>query len=166
VNEMMRVSSTYSFFSIHPGGIFSHVSIAVFLLDQLVKTIIQKSIPFLSEIRLTSFFSIAHVRNTGVAWGMLQGIQLIPVVFALAVVFGILLYQDKLFKQPRIVQVACALILGGALGNLFDRLLYGFVVDYISFSFWPAFNVADSALCIGALLLVYNELVESSRKKK
>ena len=99
--------------------------------------------------------------NTGTAFGLLKNASWFFIVFAAAVsVFLILRY--KTFDNS--MQPLLGLILGGALGNLLDRLLYGAVIDFIDFHFWPAFNVADSAVSIAVILLLIREYMPQKRK--
>lgn len=137
---------------------FWSIVIIVFLLDRITKLLILNYIPLNSSIAIFSFFSLTHVLNTGTAFGLLKNAQWFFLIFASAVsAFIIVKYQTF---QPKI-QLLSALVLAGALGNLFDRLFYGAVIDFINFSFWPAFNIADSAISIAVVLLLY---CESKRK--
>lgn len=126
----------------------------MFGLDQLTKSIINTYLKTYESIEVLPFFQIVHVRNTGAAFGIFRGLGngvFIGIsVLAVLVVTALLLTS----KEDRI---AFSLILGGALGNLTDRLLRGYVVDFLDFYIgshhWPAFNVADSALTVGIALL-------------
>ncbi len=119
---------------------------AVLILDQAVKFMIswkQPSAPFIS-----------YVQNTGAGFGILQGrtawLALVSLVVAIAVMF----YYPKLPKD-KAPQILWGLFLGGVLGNLTDRVFRGFVIDFIDLGFWPAFNVADAALTISVIGLVW-----------
>ncbi len=124
---------------------FFVVAASIVVADQLTKYLAQSA-----DIPITSFLSITHTTNTGVSFGLLQGYSIIPLLASIAVIAGILYYYKEL-EHP----LPFALILGGAAGNLLDRLVYGAVHDFIAFSFWPTFNVADSAITVGGLLLGY-----------
>ncbi|HLF54398.1 MAG TPA: signal peptidase II [Candidatus Nanoarchaeia archaeon] len=133
---------------------FWSVAIIIFLLDRITKLLVLNYIPLNSSIQVLPFFSLTHILNTGTAFGLLKNAQWFFLIFASAVsAFIIVKYQTF---QPKI-QLLSALVLGGALGNLFDRLFYGAVIDFINFSFWPAFNIADSAISIAVVLLLYCE---------
>jgi len=99
------------------------------------------------------------VHNTGVAFGFFkdQGITfiVIPIVAAVLLVFNIYYYRQNNEALSRTYIVAFSLILGGAIGNLIDRIAYGHVIDFIDFRIWPVFNIADSAITIGAVLIAY-----------
>jgi signal peptidase II len=135
------------------------VSVAVLGLDQWTKYVVQKTLPLSQNLRvIPGFFNVTHVRNTGGAFGILGGQKggvgslLFVVVSGIAV--GILFWLVvKLKKNGKLLAASYALVLSGALGNLIDRLRIGEVIDFLDFyvaSFhWPAFNIADSAICVG-----------------
>lgn len=126
-----------------------------------------------NRIEVTSFFNIVHVHNFGAAFSFLSnagGMQ--RWFFAAIAIFISLLLIYFLFKNKsseRLLNISYALVIGGALGNLFDRLYHGYVIDFLDFYVqnyhWPAFNVADIAICCGATLLFIEALI-SDRKKK
>ena len=95
------------------------------------------------------------MQNTGAAFGMMQGGNLILVVITLLVVGYILKSWKELCAYGPAVKWGLVLILGGALGNLYDRITLGFVVDFIDLRVWPVFNVADSFITVGGVLLAY-----------
>ena len=111
---------------------------------------------------IDGFFNITYVRNTGVAFGILDAVRS-PVksaalsVLTVAVVAGVIVYSWRTPVTQRILQLALSLILAGALGNLYDRIRYGYVIDFLEVYFrdyrWPSFNVADSAISVGVALL-------------
>lgn len=126
--------------------------------DQLTKLIINRTL-LVGESRsiIDGVLSISHVRNTGAAFGLLRGRS---GILALAAVVGIVILVGVIVRHPpRLTGAGAALIAGGAVGNLLDRIvrdwpLNGSVVDFVDFRYWPAFNVADSAITVGAVLLV------------
>ena len=140
------------------------IAFGILLLDQFVKEIIKASIPVWGqETVLQGFFNIVHVLNKGAAFGIFntqgstwQPVFFIAVTFLAVIVIYVLLRQAEQ-KRPLYV-FALSSILGGALGNLTDRLRQGVVIDYLDFSLgrfhWPAFNIADLAISIGALCLL------------
>lgn len=149
---------------------FFVIALVVFCLDQITKGIIQRMPERVSVTVIPHFFYLVHVENAGAAFGLFQAspspfksVFLIGFsVLALVVVF-ILLWRHS---QTARTGWALALIFGGACGNLFDRVLRGSVVDFLLFNLgryeWPAFNIADSAICIGAALLVWEILRSQS----
>lgn len=135
-------------------------------LDVLTKTLVREKLPLGAEIHLLPFFSLVHVKNTGIAFGMFQQMNFFFIFLGLAVAGGIFYYGIRLYKEDPFAGVVLAGVLGGAMGNLADRVFFGNVTDFLDFyvgvHHWPAFNVADSAICVGAGLLI----VQSFRTPK
>lgn len=140
------------------------IAILVIVLDRMSKWLVAGSINLHDSVSvLPGFFRLTHVQNSGAAFGLFAespsewkvGILILFSILALAVVSA-LLWKNS--HSMTTTGVGLALIMGGAVGNLWDRLLNGHVVDFFDFYLgsyhWPAFNVADSAIVIGALLLV------------
>jgi len=137
----------------------------IVLLDQITKMMILKSIPRgTSRAVIPGFFNLSHVQNRGAIFGFFSNgsSPVIHVVLTLASLTALGLVMFYFFKVPakdRLLKFTLALILGGALGNQVDRVMRGFVVDflevYVKSFHWPSFNVADSCITIGAVLLVY-----------
>lgn len=139
---------------------FWGIALLVFVLDRISKFFVVSYIPLNSSIDL-KLFSLTHVLNTGTLFGLLKNASWFFVIFTVAViVFLILKYRT--FSSD--LQPVLGLILGGAFGNLFDRLVYGAVIDFIDFHFWPAFNMADSAISIAVVWLLVREFVHKKRK--
>ncbi len=138
---------------------------SIVLLDQVTKLMILKSIPHgTSRIVIPGFFNLSHVRNRGAIFGFFSNsgspvVYVLLTVASLTALLLVLFYFFKVPAQDRLLKITLALILGGALGNQVDRLTRGFVVDflevYVKSFHWPSFNVADSCISIGAVLLVY-----------
>ena len=131
--------------------------------DQLTKTWIRSNLAYGQAIPESGFFQITHVHNTGAAFGLLTDqSSLLAVVAAtgmvLLLIYALFLHHRLPFLNNRSASLALGLILGGTTGNLFDRLLQGYVTDFISVGIWPDFNIADSAITIGAIILAYSLL--------
>lgn len=142
----------------------------VVLLDQLTKITIQQMLSFGESRAITGFFNLVLAYNKGAAFSFLAaqgGWQrwFFAGIAAAAVVFILWLLRKN--ASQRLFSTALALILGGAVGNLIDRIVYGHVVDFLDFHaggwHWPAFNVADTGICIGAALFVLDELRRVNR---
>lgn len=133
---------------------FWYTTFGVLLLDQLTKLWILDNVKVGEAIDLISWFSIVHVKNTGISFGMLQGYPNAMIWITIAVI-AFLFYNYRDLKETIEGKYAMGLILGGAVGNLIDRIWLGAVTDFVSIGWWPAFNVADTAICVGALLLAY-----------
>ncbi len=131
---------------------------AVLGLDQLTKWWAAATLPGDPIVLIDGVLELRYVVNTGASFSMLQGAGPLIAVVVIAVVVFIVLLVRKVVHTPE--AVALGLVLGGAIGNLIDRvfrgpgLLDGGVVDFVDFSFFPAFNVADSAISVGAILLL------------
>jgi signal peptidase II len=145
-------------------------SLALYLLDQITKFLVLKNIPFEDSIPvIPKFFYLVHVRNTGAAFGMLQDSNRFFIGLAIIAlgVLGFLLFR-RMFHTP-VTRYGAGLLLAGIAGNLTDRLAHGSVVDFLDFvlpvyGHWPAFNVADSCICIAAAFFVYSSLFEDTRR--
>jgi signal peptidase II len=114
---------------------------------------------------LTRWVSITHVTNTGAAFGLFPDQSSLFVVIAVIVVAAIIFYYRHLPTGQWWIKVSLGLQLGGALGNLMDRLRMGYVVDFIDFKIWPVFNLADSAIVIGVAILAYYLLRDRGEKE-
>ena len=148
---------------------FFLLSSLVFLSDQFTKIQIIKNITDEHFIRINSYFFLVHFKNQGAAFSFLSdagGWQryFLSIVATIASVF--IIFMIKKHREDTYMALGLSLILGGALGNLYDRISLGHVTDFLYFHFnefyWPAFNIADSAITIGAAIIIY----ESIFKKK
>ncbi len=143
---------------------------AMLALDQIVKIWFQRHFYVGEFLEITSFFNLCHVRNTGAAFSFLSEAGGWQTVFfatlAMVVSIGCLIGLKRVARPA--VQCGAALIFSGAIGNAVDRLVLGSVVDFLDFHWgvwhWPAFNVADIAICCGAAVLVIAELLQSGKK--
>jgi signal peptidase II len=129
------------------------VGAVVIALDQLTKALIRSSIALGGTRHLWLGVKLVHTTNSGVAFSLLSGSAVTVTVLALVVLAVLVSYFARNSSQP-LLWVPTGLIAGGALGNLIDRLRIGAVTDFIKFPDWPAFNVADSAITIGVVILV------------
>jgi len=134
-------------------SIFVWITAIVVILDQITKYIVQDF-----NIQIGSgILKIHTITNSGAAFGLFKSQGMLLIIFSM-IVLGVILYYYK--KTPEKMIPFTALLFAGALGNLIDRLWHGFVIDFIDFSFWPAFNVADMAITasvIGLIYLIYKE---------
>jgi signal peptidase II len=134
----------------------------VFVLDMVTKNLVAASVPFGTEVPVVGHFvGITNVRNSGAAFGLVPagaGVFLVAsVVVSIALVVYVARTPIGLWGG-----VVLGLILGGTIGNGFDRLVYGFVTDFVNVHFWPVFNVADSAISIGVVLLIAGNLLRKA----
>ncbi len=132
-------------------------SFVVFLLDRVTKFVVQISVPSLPVQVVPDFFTLTFVKNPGVAFGWFPDWRLPPILMAMVMITIISYYSFQLSPREKLTRWALALLVGGAIGNLYDRVVYGYVVDFFLFHFgsidFPVFNVADVAIDVGVLLL-------------
>lgn len=147
------------------------VALIVIVLDQITKTLILQHYQYGDSTYITSFFNIVRAHNTGAAFSFLAsesgwqrwffiGLGFVAAIF--------IVWMLRSHGGQRMFAWALALILGGALGNVIDRMLHGYVVDFIQVHwgaqyYFPSFNVADSAITVGAVLLILDELLRVRR---
>ncbi|MBI5202048.1 MAG: signal peptidase II [Elusimicrobia bacterium] len=128
---------------------------AVVAADRLTKIWAQSWLYPRSPIPLTKFFYFTYVENTGAAFGMMQGANLFFIGVSVVLLGGLFWMRTRPEAAGRWAQAALALVAGGALGNLYDRLAFGHVIDFLDFRVWPVFNVADSCISVGAVALAF-----------
>lgn len=146
------------------------ISTIVVLLDLLSK---QSVVHFLLENQriclIKNFFYLTYVKNTGVAFSMLEGKLFLIILMTIIIILFLLQYLKKIKATSNDI-ISYALIIGGALGNLLDRLLYGYVIDFLEFHIFryhfPIFNLADTSIVIGTFLLLLMGLKESRDKNE
>jgi len=142
----------------------------VVALDQYTKHLVREYLPLNVSWNpitwLDPIVTLTHTRNTGAAFGLFPDMGLFFVIVALVVVVAIIAYYRQLAAGSWMLRIAFGLQLGGAVGNnLIDRLCRGYVTDFIDFRVWPVFNVADSAVVVGTILLVvYALFLDPGRK--
>lgn len=131
------------------------LAIFVVICDQLLKfTLDYLLTPGQSIPLIKNFFHITLVHNTGAAFGILKNQTTLFMILSILASLVIVYYIPKLGKKAVLTRLALALILGGAVGNLVDRVRLGYVIDFLDFRVWPVFNIADSAITIGAILFI------------
>ena len=145
----------------------------VLLLDQLSKQVVIANMQLFDSIELLPVFNLTYVRNYGAAFSFLSDaggwqrwfFTLIAVV--ISIVLAVWLAKNK--PEQAKLNLALTLVLGGAIGNLIDRSVYGYVIDFLHVYYqnwhYPAFNIADSAICIGAALLIWDSFSSDEAKK-
>jgi len=149
--------------------LFWWLSLAIIAFDQITKEIVVRVLPlYESQTLIPGLVDFVHVRNAGVAFGLLNDVEhpqraLMTSVLALVALAGIAFYARHIRHEERLARVGLSLILGGALGNLIDRLWAGYVLDFVDvywrgWHFW-AFNVADACISIGAVLVFVDLLL-------
>ncbi|MBC7961756.1 MAG: signal peptidase II [Steroidobacteraceae bacterium] len=153
--------------------LFAIISLLGIIVDQLTKSYIDRSMQLFDSIPIIeNFFHITYVRNKGAAFSFLSNaswrLPFFITVSAIAALVILIAFR-KLRDDQRLAQISLALIFSGAVGNLIDRLRLGEVIDFLDAHWyrhhWPAFNVADSLICVGVFLLAIDMILEEKRLK-
>ena len=142
------------------------------VLDQITKYAVVanmvegQSIPIIENI-----LHLTYVKNPGAAWGMLANHRWVFMTFSTVAIIGLGIYLFGFSKDHKWVKISLAMIIGGGIGNMIDRTILGYVIDFIDFYAFPTvwmyvFNVADSFVCVGAVMLMYYLIVETVKETK
>ena len=129
------------------------VSVAAVVADQLTKWMVSSALGLGEAVAVMGPFSIHHVRNTGIAFGLFSSATTAVIVVTVAAVGGMLVFFARAGQRHTLVPIALGLVLGGSVSNLLDRIRLGHVTDFLDFDYWPAFNLADTFIVVGVALL-------------
>ena len=130
------------------------IGIALVIIDQVIKYMVNinmllgQSYPLIED-----FLYITYVKNTGIAFGLFKNNNLFMIIVISIIILILLYFYNKEKNKVFSLNISITMLISGAVGNLIDRIYYGFIVDYIVFTFWPAFNLADSLIVIGSITL-------------
>jgi len=142
------------------------IALVVISLDQLTKRAVQQNLA-LGEALLVfppwEFVRIVHWVNTGAAFGMFQGGNAVLIGLTVAITLAILIYYQTLPEDHLFQRICLALIVGGSIGNLIDRLTLGYVVDFVAVGRFPVFNLADSCVTVSVILLLISTIIEERK---
>ena len=142
------------------------IALVVIALDQLTKRAVQQNLA-LGEALLVfppwEFVRIVHWVNTGAAFGMFQGGNAVLIGLTVAITLAILIYYQTLPEDHLFQRICLALIVGGSIGNLIDRLTLGYVVDFVAIGRFPVFNLADSCVTVSVILLLISTIIEERK---
>ncbi len=146
------------------------ITIVILLLDQITKFIVASSMRVGDSFNvIPNFLNITSHRNNGAAWGILSGKMSFFYIITIIILVVLIIFYIKEAKQHLLMQVAISLLFAGALGNFIDRVLHGEVVDFVDTNIFgynfPIFNVADSSLTIGVLLIVIALLTDMKKEE-
>jgi len=141
--------------------VFFLTALLVVVADQLSKMWIRSNLDVEELLFELGFFRLTHIQNTGAAFGLFRDQSFALTIVALVGIVVLLLYALLIYRRFPILdnllgKSALGLVLGGTVGNLIDRLHLGYVTDFIDVGFWPAFNIADSAIVVGVIILAYS----------
>jgi signal peptidase II len=148
------------------------LAVGVIVLDQIAKAVVRATVPLYESVTIVpNLLNVTHVRNSGAAFGLLSSVDFplktpLLAVVATAALLAVGAYAASLAHHQRVARIGLALIVGGAAGNLIDRIIWGSVVDFVdvywrAYHFW-AFNVADSAITIGVAMMILDMLGSGS----
>jgi signal peptidase II len=150
------------------------ISALTLILDQASKLAIDSNMQLFQSIPLLPLFNLTYVHNTGAAFSLLssaggwQRWLFSGLAIIMSSIIGI--WLSRLHSHEKLMAIALSLVLGGAIGNLVDRISYGYVIDFLDVYYqnwhWPAFNIADSAICIGVGLMFLDGLKVGRRKNE
>ena len=140
------------------------IALAVVILDQLTKALASSLLPLhYSTVVIPGFFSLTYLRNTGAAWGMFSGNNLLLIGVSLGMLILLACYRRHFLTGRPVHRLALALLVGGIIGNTIDRFAWGWVIDFLDFHIasyhWPTFNIADSAICVAIGLYLFSQWV-------
>ena len=146
------------------------IAMGFMLLDQLIKLIVTANMNLHDEISIIpNFFSLYYIKNTGAAFSIFGNKTLFLIIISLICLIVLKNYIKKLKSVTNLSIISLGLMTGGIIGNLFDRILYKSVIDYLSFNFFgysfPVFNLADIGITVGAALLILDLIIEDKKKK-
>ena len=147
------------------------IAMLFMLLDQFIKLIVIKNMPLHQEITIIpNFFSLYYLKNTGAAFSILGNKTLFLIIIGIVCLIALKNYIKKMKIITPLHLISLGIMIGGIIGNLFDRIIYKSVIDYLSFEIFnynfPVFNLADIGITIGALLLIIALIKEDKEKKK
>lgn len=151
---------------------FFVISLFVIILDYITKKMIVNNLDLGEQISVIgNFFLITSHRNRGAAFGILQDQRIFFIIITIAILAGIVWYFNSVRKSARaILLIGLTLVFGGAIGNFVDRARFGEVVDFVQLNFgtytFPIFNVADSAIVVGVILIILDTLIEIRKEQK
>jgi signal peptidase II len=139
--------------------VFAVVAVLVFIADRVTKNLVTADVPFGTEYpAIDHLVWITNIHNSGAAFGLAPALALVFLVASVAVSIGLVAYVMT-HKNDLVVDALLGLILGGTVGNGFDRVMYGTVTDFVSLHWFPVFNVADSAVSVGVVLFAVGYLI-------
>lgn len=121
--------------------LFFVIALTIIILDQLSKFLVR-------------YFNVPYIKNPGSLWGLFPNGTMLLIWLSLIIIGVFFFNYDKIQKSSKICRIGSGLVVGGAIGNLIDRIVFRAVIDFIDFKVWPSFNIADSAITVGVILLI------------
>ncbi len=146
---------------------FCLLTLAIIIIDRVTKLLVVDRMPLGSSIPLIDgVFNLTYILNPGAAFGMLEHNRTFFIVLTCGVLLGAFFLKKHILQEPPLCKYGVALFLGGAIGNLIDRIDTGLVIDFFDFIIWPVFNMADIAICVGVGMIIWSTMEEETKKKK
>ncbi|TRM12329.1 lipoprotein signal peptidase [Lentibacillus cibarius] len=147
------------------------LALLVIAIDQLTKWAVVKTMELGEQITVIGdFFYLTSHRNSGAAWGILQGQMAFFYIITVIVIIGVIYFMQTYAKDNQLLSIALSLILGGAIGNFIDRLFRNEVVDFFDFIIfgydYPIFNIADASLVVGVILVIISTIIDERKEKR
>lgn len=142
------------------------VALAAVFADQVTKHVVSDNLSLDEGLRVAGPFSIHHVQNSGIAFGLFASATVVVIVLTAVAVGWMLLFFARSGTRHPILPAALGLVIGGSLSNLVDRVRLGHVTDFLDFRYWPAFNLADSFIVIGVLVLFASLLINDREPRR
>lgn len=138
--------------------------------DQLTKVLVRESLYYGQIIPVVpGFFNLTFLKNTGAAWGILGGQNVSLTILSVVMLFVMVFFRRSFLSDTRLHRIALGLLTGGIVGNMIDRIKWGAVTDFLDFYVgswhWPAFNIADSAICVGVGIYIVTTFLEERKNK-
>ena len=153
--SLLSTKSTHKALRLRRGALFFAIAVLIFIGDQLTKSLIRANLLPGQSIPEDGWFRITHVTNTGAAFGIFADQSAFLLITTAVGVTAIVAYYLFPPTESPLLTASLGLQLGGAVGNLLDRLRLGHVTDFLDFRVWPVFNVADSAIVVGVTVLAF-----------
>ncbi len=146
------------------------IIVSIFLLDRITKVLVINKLTLGKSLSvIDGFFNITYVNNHGAAFGIMDG-KVIFIVVVSVLIFAYLIYEIRKDSHSKLITTSISFVIGGLLGNLFDRVVYGHVIDFLDFNFFghdfAIFNIGDSFIVIGTILLAIGFLLEERNANK
>jgi signal peptidase II len=142
------------------------IAVAAFAADQLTKEIVTSQLSLGDEVDVFGPFTIHHVRNSGIAFGLFSSATPIVIVLTAAAIAWMLWFFWRSGSRHPVLPTALGLVIGGSLANLFDRVRLGHVTDFLDLRYWPAFNLADTFIVVGVAILFLALLLTERRPRR
>ncbi len=144
---------------------FYIIAALIVITDQAIKYFIHSSMKLSQSIPIiNNILNLTYVRNTGAAFSLFVGFSSYLVIIGLVVAAAVVYFHYKGPQSNYYLQIGLAFVLGGSLGNMIDRIIHGYVIDYIDIMIWPVFNLADIMINIGVILIAYKLFAEEEGK--